>query len=243
MIQQPLIMEELTMEEFKAGLAMTKTVLVPFGSVEAHGNHLPLSTDTIQAYEVGKKAAVRIPLFVAPPIPYGNCRSTSSLPGTISITTKTIKHLLKDIVQSSYRHGLRNFIILSGHAGSAHCMALQDSGEELIRKFDDIKMAVLVEFELASNGAKEIIETIDDRHAGEIETSRILHSHPNLVKGTGTEEYPTFPYGILVRDKQRYWPHGVWGNPGKASNKKGQVIEESVVAKIVDVVHALENYR
>jgi creatinine amidohydrolase len=237
-----MIIEEMTMPEFEAGLELTRTVLIPFGSVEEHGPHLPLSTDTIQAYQVGKKASEMIPLFVAPPIHYGNCRSTSMHPGTISISTSTLRMILKDIVVSLRRQGLRSFIVLTGHAGDAHRMALQDTGEELIAEFDDIKMAVVTEYDLAYNDGKELVETPGDSHAGEIETSRILHSHPHLVKGTGHKEFPRFPQGILVRDKRKFWQGGVWGDPTKGTAEKGRLIEEIVVRKIVELARRLEEF-
>jgi len=237
-----MIIEELTMPEFEEGLLRTRTVYLPFGSVEEHGAHLPLSTDTIQAYEVGKKAARRVPLFVAPPVHYGNCRSTSCHPGTISIRTDTLKGLLKDIVRSLYGQGLRNFIVLTGHAGGAHRLALQDAGEELLAEFSAIRMAVVTEYDLAVKEGRSIIETEGDAHAGEIETSRILHSRPDLVKGTSPEEYPLFPAGMLVRNKRAYWPGGVWGNPAKATAEKGGRLEELVVAKVVALVKALEEF-
>lgn len=235
-----MIIETMTMVEFEEGLKRTRTVYVPFGAVEEHGSHLPLSTDTIQAYEVGKKAALQIPLFVAPPVHYGSCRSTSCHPGTISITTATLKSLMKDIVRSLYTQGMRNFIILTGHAGGSHRMALQDAGEELLLEIPDIRIAVVTEYELASREGKGIIETEGDAHAGEIETSRILHTHPHLVKGAGEREYPSFPPGILVRNKRKYWPNGVWGDPTKATAEKGKRLEELVVKKIVELVTALE---
>ena len=201
-----MLIEEMTMLEFEEGLRHTRTVLIPFGSVEEHGPHLPLSTDTIQAYEVCKKASQLKRLFVAPPIHYGNCRSTSCHPGTISISTTTLRGLLRDIVRSLRGHGLRNFIVLTGHAGGAHRMALQDAGEELIGEFSDISMSVVTEYELAYAEGKDLIETAGDSHAGEIETSRILHSHPSLVKGRGEREFPDFPKGILVRNKRSTGP-------------------------------------
>jgi creatinine amidohydrolase len=237
-----MILEELTMPEFEEGLMRTRSVYIPFGSVEEHGAHLPLSTDTILAYEVGKKASQQVPLFVAPPVHYGNCRSTSRHPGTISIRTATLASLLKDIVRSLQSQGLRNFIVLTGHAGGAHRMSLQDAGEELMSELPDIRMAVVTEYDLAAGEGREIIETAGDSHAGEIETSRILHSHPHLVKGSSPEEYPSFPAGILVRDKRRYWPGGVWGNPAKATAEKGRRLEELVVAKVVEIVKALEEF-
>jgi creatinine amidohydrolase len=237
-----MIVEEMTMGEFEEGLQRTRTVYIPFGSVEEHGYHLPLSTDTIEAYEVGKRAAEQIPLFVAPPIHYGCCRSTSCHPGTISISTGTLKSLLKDIVRSFRSHGLKNFIVLTGHAGGSHRMALQDAGEELIAELSDINMAVVTEYDLAKESGRGQIETPGDAHAGEIETSRIMHSHPYLVKGTGEAEYPDFPVGILVRDKRKYWQNGVWGDPTKASPEKGRKLEELVVAKVVELARALEGF-
>ncbi len=235
-----MLIEELTMNEFEEGLTRTRTVLLPFGSVEEHGPHLPLSTDTIQAYEVCKKAAGQYPLFVAPPVHYGNCRSTACHPGTISISTLTLKYIFKDIVRALRGQGMRNFIALSGHAGGAHCMALQDAGEEMISEYQDIGIAVITELDLARDEGRELIETPGDSHAGEIETSRILHSHPGLVKGSAPAEYPSFPKGVLVRDKRRYWPGGVWGDPAKASAGKGALLEELVVRKLLELVRLVE---
>jgi len=232
----------MTMPEFEAGLAVTRTVLIPFGSVEEHGPHLPLSTDTFEAYQVCVKASEHVPIFVAPPIHYGNCRSSCRHPGTISISTTTLKLLFTDIVKSLREQGLINFIAISGHAGGAHGMALQEAGEELITLYDDISIAVVTEFILARERGKDLIETPGDCHAGEIETSRIMHSHPHLVKGTAPAEYPSFPAGILVRDKRRYWPGGVWGDPGKASVEKGALIEDAVVGGLLDLIRNIEEH-
>jgi len=236
-----MLIEEMTMPEFEEGLKICKTAYIPFGSVEEHGSHLPLSTDTIEAYQVGKLAAERIPLFVAPPVHYGSCRSTSRHPGTISISTGTLKALLKDIVRSLHLQGMKNFIALTGHAGGSHRMALQDAGEELILELPEINMAVVTEYDLAKVAGAHLIETPGDAHAGEIETSRIMHSHPHLVKGIGCAEYPSFPVGILVRDKRSFWPGGVWGDPTKASAEKGRLLESIVADKVVELVRALES--
>jgi creatinine amidohydrolase len=238
-----MLIEEMTMEEFIAELESCRTAYIPFGSVEEHGSHLPLSTDTIQAYEVGKRAAEKIPLFVAPPVFYGCCRSTARHPGTISISTSTLKSILKDIVRSLHSHGMENFVVLTGHAGGSHRMALQDAGEELIAEIADINVAVVTEYDLAKEAGAHLVETRGDSHAGEIETSRIMHSHPHLVKGTAPAEYPTFPTGILVRDKRSFWPGGVWGDPTKASAEKGRILESLVADKVVELVKALESRR
>jgi creatinine amidohydrolase len=235
------IIENLTMDEFAAGLARTRTVLIPFGATEEHGPHLPLSTDTLHAVEVGRKLAERRPIFIAPPIPYGVCRSTGDHPGTLSIRTATLRALAIDIVETLYRQGLRHFILITGHAGGTHLSTLIDAGEEMLQRHADLHIAVLTEYMLAAREGRGIIETEGDSHAGEIETSRMLHSHPQLVKGTAEREFPTFPTGILVRDKRRYWPNGVWGDPGKASAEKGAKLEKLVVDALERLVEELES--
>ena len=237
-----MIIEEMTMPEFEAGLARTKTVLIPFGATEEHGPHLPLSTDTLHATEVGRRLAERRAIFVAPPVPYGVCRSTSGHPGTLSISTATLRLLTVDIVSALHAQGLRNFILLTGHAGGTHTSTLIDAGEELLGRFADAKIAVLTEYMLAAREGKAIIETAGDSHAGEIETSRILHSHPHLVKGSAEREFPSFPVGILVRNKRKYWPGGVWGDPTLATADKGRRLEELVVDALERLVEKLEGW-
>ena len=81
-----MILSDLTMTEFEAGLRQTRVAVLPVGSVEEHGRHLPLSTDTLQVSEVAERASQRVPVFVCPPLHYGYCRSTRDHPGTLSIT-------------------------------------------------------------------------------------------------------------------------------------------------------------
>ncbi len=236
-----MILEELTMPAFEAGLRKTRTVLIPFGSVEEHGQHLPLGTDTFQADDVCRRLAARRPVFVAPAIFYGVCRSTGDHPGTISIRTETLKALTIDIVRSLYRQGLRNVVLLSGHAGGTHNATLLDAGECLLGELAELRIAVASEYALAYEAGKGLIETAGDCHAGEIETSRMLATRPHLVHGTSPAESSAFPRFILVRDKRRYWPGGVGGNPAKASAEKGRQLEELVVAELEKLVVELES--
>jgi creatinine amidohydrolase len=238
-----MLLTDITMTEFEAGLKKTRSVIIPYGSTEEHGSHLPLDTDTLQALTVSARLAQQRPVFVAPPIHYGVCRSTSCHPGTVTISTATLKALTLDVVTALREQGLRNFILLTGHAGGTHFSTLVDAGEELLKRFDDIRIAAVTEYHLAAEEGRGIIETPGDSHAGEIETSRILHSHPHLVRGRGEREYPHFPKGILVRDKRRFWPGGVWGDPGVASADKGERIESLVVAALGRLLEQLENWR
>lgn len=237
-----MIIEEITSQDFLTGLTKSRTVLVPVGATEGHGAHLPLGTDSFQALDVCKKLSERRDVFVAPPILYGVCRSTSQHPGTLSIRTETLKNLLSDVVEALYRQGLRNFVVLSGHAGGTHNAALLDAGERLLETLPEAKIAVVAEYDLAAGEGKGLIETDGDSHAGEIEASRMLATRPHLVKKGALEAYPRFPKHILVRNKQHFWPSGVWGNPTKANPEKGRQIEEIVINALSRLVTELEAF-
>jgi creatinine amidohydrolase len=234
-----MLLYNITMPQFIEGLKKTRTVIIPFGSVEEHGEHLPLGTDTMHVYDVCRFIAEEIPVFIAPPVNYGLCKSTSLHPGTLTIQGATLRLLTMDIVTSLYLHGLKNFILISGHAGKTHISMIIDAGEELLNKFPDIKIAALTILDLKLPDG--LIETPGDSHAGELETSVIQYMHPELVKGTSPEEYPQFPKHILVRDKLRYWRGGVWGNPQKASRKKGKTVLEEEKKLLIDLVEKLEH--
>ncbi len=212
-----MLLENITMSDFERGLKKTKTLIVPFGTIEEHGSHLPLSTDTIQVYEVCKEVAQRVNVFVAPPLHYGVLTSTRNHHGSIGISPDSLRMAVRDIIKSAYSRGLRNFILISGHAGGIHMSALREVGEGLIEEIDDIKIAVISEYDMIRKESERFVETKDDGHAGEIETSRILYLTPNLVKGRAKEEYPKFPAPFIVRDKVKCWKGGVWGNPAKAT--------------------------
>jgi creatinine amidohydrolase len=237
-----MIIENITSREFSEGLKRTRTVLLPVGATEGHGSHLPLGTDTFQAFDVCVRLAERRPVFVAPALPYGVCRSTADHPGTVGIGTDTLKALVGDVVTALYRQGLRDFVILSGHAGGTHNAALLDAGEALLRNLPEMRIAVVTEYDLAKGEGGMIIETAGDSHAGEIETSRMLATRPQLVKGAAPAAYPSFPRHILVRDKRRFWPSGVWGDPTRASAEKGRQIEDVVVTALERLVTELERF-
>lgn len=234
--------EEITSTDFLEGLEKTQTVLIPVGATEGHGAHLPLGTDSFQALDVCKRLAEQRALFVAPLISYGVCRSTGQHPGTLSIRTETLKCLMIDIVEALYRQGLRNFVVLSGHAGGTHNAVLIDAGEALLNLLPEAKIAVVTEYDLVAGEGDGLVETVGDSHAGEIETSRILATRPHLVKTGSVEAYPGFAKHILVRNKKAYWPSAVWGDPGKASAEKGVKIEELVVKALERLVVDLEAF-
>ncbi len=237
-----MIVTNITMEAFERGLSRTRTVIVPFGSVEEHGMHLPLGTDTFHAYELAKKTASKIPVFVMPPMWYGLCRSTSMHPGTIGISSTSLRMVVMDMCRSMYGQGLRNFILLSGHAGGTHMSTILDSADTLMEELQDARFAVLSILDLIAGLEKGIVETKGDAHAGEVETSLIQYLKPDLIDGSSPREFPQFPKFILVRNKVRYWPGGVWGDPSKSSPLKGSRILEEEAELLVGLVKTMEGF-
>jgi creatinine amidohydrolase len=149
--------------------------------------------------------------------------------------------MVRDIVKSLHSHGLRSFVILSGHAGNIHIGALNEAGEELLEEIPGISIAIVSGMDFLPDTG-DLIETEGDSHAGEVETSMVLSIHPELVKGRGPKEYPSLPKPILVRDKRKYWPGGVWGDPSKASREKGDRMILLAVEKTIDLIKKLESH-
>lgn len=238
-----MLLGEATMTLFSA-LAGKATLVVPFGTVEAHGTHLPLNTDTLIIREVaGKAVEGRKDVFMAPPLEYGVCTSTGQHPGTIGITPSTLRAMAADIARSAYSQGFRRIIFVSGHGGGLHVSALKEAAEELVAGLKGLRMAAFCIYDLIRAEAGDISETRDDSHAGEMETSLVLHFAPELVRGRAKEEYPSFPRPLVVRDKLKHWPGAVWGDPGKASKEKGARLFDIMVAKLAEVIRAVERAR
>jgi len=234
------ILESITMHEFKRYLRETKTIVFPFGTIEEHGSHLPLNTDSFIIQEALKSAAQQKKFFLAPIVSYGVCTTTKDHPGTISITPETLRRFSYDLVTEAYKKGLRKFLLVSGHGGSLHMSALKETAELLIEQFSKVRIAVFSPYDLLWRELSEMTETPNDSHAGELETSMMLFLSRNLVKGRAPEEYPQIPKPFVVRNKVRYWTGGVWGNPGKASAKKGEKAMKLITDKILEILDQIE---
>ncbi|MBN1881839.1 MAG: creatininase family protein [Deltaproteobacteria bacterium] len=230
-----MIIENISTVAFEEGLKKTRTVIIPLGAVEEHGPHLPMNTDILHAYVIAKKTSENIDVFVAPPIYFGVCRSTARFPGTIDIRPETLEMLIIDVVSSLYRHGLRRFILYSGHAGMNHRASMLNSSDALLEMFDDIVVSSITDADLVDREFVELVETAGDSHAGEIETSLMMSIVPELVGDPPKADAPVFPRSMVVKDTRTYWKSGVWGNPQKATADKGRRMME-ILAKNLETL-------
>ncbi len=237
------ILETMTMPEFTKYLRQTKTIVFPFGTIEEHGRHLPLHTDSFIVQQVLLLAAKKRKFFLAPTVPYGVCTATRDHPGTIGIAPETLRTLARDLVSEAHRKGLRNVVLVSGHGGSLHMAALRETAETLVDRLSGLRVAVFSPYDLLWKELSSISETPDDSHAGELETSIMLFLERSTVKGRSPAEYPCFPRPLVVKDKVRYWKGGVWGDPGKATAEKGKRAITVIAEKVIEVIDMMERTR
>ena len=214
-------------------------MIVPFGTVEEHGPHLPLSTDTVQAHEIALRAARIAPLIVAPPVHYGQCSSTRNHPGTITLRGDTLRSLSSDLIQSFSRQGFSRIILFSGHAGSIHMAALREAAQDAVDRDPSLRLAVVCDLDLIRECVGDLLETPDDGHAGEIETSRMLFLHPEHVGEPPGEEYPRPVGKMVVHDPEHYWPGGICGNPRAATAEKGRLLVERAAEALAKIAESM----
>ena len=232
-----LMLDELSSAEFGKIVGGNPLVIVPFGAVEEHGAHLPLCTDSVQPEYVAGRVAARLPgtILIAPPIRYGNCVSTRNFPGTISLSTDTLRALAGDILGELCRNGIRRIVILSGHAGGAHMAALRTAGEMVVERVPDLKLMVMSDYDIAYElRGREF----DDRdgHAGAIETSRVMAIKPRLVKKRGVKNFERPPRFMVSAHPEAYFPGGVMGDATKASPAQGRRVNEYIVKGLVELI-------
>ena len=227
---------EMTSEEFATAVRTDPVVIVPIGALEEHGPHLPLGADMIQPLHVLDEVARRTGAFVAPSIPYGVCTSTRPYPGTVSVSVDSLKAFVRDVLDDFVRNGVRRVMVVSGHAGREHMMALRAAAQEVVDRRSGLKATVLSDYDLiyASQG----ILPEGDGHAGAGETSRILTANPELVKGRAPAGKNAIPPYAVVDDARKYWS-GVTGDPAKASKALGQKLDTLVIDGLVELVEEL----
>lgn len=232
-------LDELTMPEFKEKVNETTIVILPIGAVEEHGPHLPLCTDSIQPEYIAEKVAEKTGALIAPSIRYGFCSSTKNFPGTITISFDTLRSLIYDLLLEFIRNGIKNIVVLSGHAGRVHMAALRLAAERAVNE-KEANIMVLSDYDIAYDllNKDESIPP-DDGHSGLIETSRILAIREDLVKGKGEAGNDRPPKFMVLRDPEKYFPSGVMGEPTNASKEKGEEINDYIVKELVKLIEGI----
>ena len=239
-------LDELSMKEAEKAAKTGAVVILPIGSVEEHGDHLPLCTDSLQPEYVALEVARKTACLIAPPLRYGICNTTRNFPGTISIQFDSLYGITRDILAELTRNGFNRIIVLSGHAGQSHMAALRLAAQDVILQNENAssekkpRIMVLSDYDFAYELRGKYFSE-KDGHAGTIETSRVMAIKPNLVKTKGKTSFPEMPKFEIVAHPERYFPSGVVGDPTAASLSKGQMINKYVIEHVARLVDELKS--
>jgi len=237
--------DELSMREAETRAKAESVVIFPVGSVEEHGDHLPLCTDSLQPEYVALEVAKKTACLVAPPLRYGLCNSARGFPGTVSISFGALHKIVRDILEEFIRNHFTRILVLSGHAGQAHMAALRLAAQEVVWQHEKEnpekrpRIMVCSDYDFAYE-LKGKYFSEKDGHAGTIETSRVMAIKPELIKAKGVKSFPEFPRFEIVADPERYFPTGVNGDPTAASPEKGRRINKYVVREVMKLVEELK---
>lgn len=237
-------LRELTWPEARAALA-NKVVLLPVGSVEQHGRHLPLATDHVTAEAIALRAEAEHDLVVAPTLAYGISPHHRQFFGTCTLRSEVFREVVLDIARSLQSHGTAKLVVVNGHGGNSATLAeaaqvLRAEGLACAlfdwwRGLDDALYRELLGEKAASITG----------HACAMETSVGLHLFPQWVKIEAAVDVPhgwaELVHGGQVRfDTLDFTEHGNIGYPTLARPEAGQVMIARAVANLIELVRWIE---
>jgi len=223
--------------------------VLPWGATEAHNYHLPCGTDVIEATELATRAAELAhdkgaKVVVLPTIPFGNNEQQLDQVATISFRTSTAAAILADVARSLKAQGIDRLILLNAHGGNEFKPIVRD----VQREFGTL-IVVINFFQMKPELMKEVFEIPDD-HAGEMETSMLLHLRPDWVELPQAGEGKRLPFAIEGLTQAGVWTPRPWskvhpdtgsGNPAKASPEKGNRYFEAIASEVAKVITAVAN--
>jgi creatinine amidohydrolase len=179
--------------DFRRSVTQNRAVIVPIGSLEQHGPHLPLGTDTIIVTAIAERVAERTGSVVAPSIAYGfkpqpGCSGGNEFPGTCSLDGQTLTLLVKDVIRELARHKVHGILVLDGHYENSFFL---NEGTDLalrdIPKANRVKVVIARWFDLIPNNAfvklfGKSFQGMALEHASKVETSMVMALNPKIVQ-------------------------------------------------------------
>lgn len=250
-------LQDLTWEEIRDHIETGgRTILMPFGSTEQHGPHLPVGTDTMVAVTLAEDAAARTGCMAAPPLWFGWSPHHMVLPGTITIRPDLLAEFAFDMVASLHHHGFDNFVFINGHR-IVNITWMQIAGEKAKRQLG-VNLVIFDPAYMSKTFTRKM-GWGEVGHAEEIEGSHMMYRYPDLVKMDRAVDNPHKKnplYSVdpsFEGDTLCYVPSspeqmeqltkasgGATGEPSKATAEGGKAYHEHLVARLVEVIRMFQ---
>lgn len=242
----------MTSPEAREAMAASRTVVLPIGSVEQHGPHLPNGTDTMAAQLVALAVAERLDAVYAPFCDYGVTPIHAGHPGTVNLRRSTFESLLEDVCTELVAAGAETFVLVNWHEGNIASM--NAVATDLQERHDHVTVIAAQACYTAQRLYRP--EGGELTHGGGIETLAVLAYDPSLVKADRAGE-PTRPPGAHEMDAMRRSPEvygfitdvteladdGWFGNPQWASTDRAAGFTEVVADGVMEGIEVVLNAR
>jgi creatinine amidohydrolase len=238
---------ELTQPDIAAQLKSNPLVILPAGSVEQHGPHLPTGTDTFAANLIGQLVAEHMDALVLPATPLGVTPMHMPFEGTLTLTPDTYMRVVIETCASAAEHGVKSLLILNWHEGNIPSLAI--AAEQLHRKHGMAVVTVqacYVAEELYGQSCNGLT------HGGEIEALAVLADRPALVHLDRIDHSSdhahghrmdklrrTRSYQPVLTDIRSIAPTGWFGSPQHATAEKGRRMVADIAAAIAKEASAI----
>lgn len=227
-------LEELTWPEVGRVLARDARLLLPVGALEQHGPHLPLATNTFIAESVCREVSRECQILLAPTFPYGvTGPRAGAFAGTASLRRKTLHRAINELLAGWEDHGVTEIVLLSAHRFDPHLDAL------LMALTETSATTVIDLYAIDTSDVLEGAAVAE--HAGELETSLMLHLAPERVRVDQIHDV-----SLEDRDSGRYIrgrmptpppaSQGVVGYPSRATAAKGEAVFRRYVRALVSAL-------
>lgn len=219
-----------------------EVAVLSVGAIEAHGLHLPFGQDFLEVDHIARRACAaawerRQSVLYLPPLPYGVDANLMAFPYTVHVNTRVLEDMLREMIGSLARHGLRKFVLINGHGGN-------DFGPMIRQVQYDLGVHVFnVNWWQVGLDQYRRFFSIADDHAGEMETSVALATHPELVEMENAADGRTRPFALEAlargwattsRDFGKFTAYCNSANPMQASAEKGRQYLELTIRRIAD---------